>query len=123
MNYKQIALVLSIMAFGISSCVSDVEEELIPVDLTCNTDNVSFSQDVLPIIQANCYQCHDAATSTAGVNLEGYDRIRAVAITGTLVGVIDHQPGFSQMPKNRAKLPICDIEVIKQWIEDGTPQN
>lgn len=124
MKYKHLVLVLSLFVFGFSSCLSDVEEDLIPEDvITCNTDNVTFSGDVLPLIQANCYQCHDAASSTAGVNLEGYDQIKASAISGKLIGVIDHQPGFPQMPRNSAKLPLCDIESIKKWIDDGTPQN
>ena len=133
MKYKQIVLVLSLLAFGFSGCVSDVEEEIIPQNMNpgsgsgsgsgCDTDGVTFSVDVLPLIQSNCYQCHDAATSTAGVNLEGYERIKASALSGKLIGVIDHQTGFSPMPKNRAKLLTCDIESIKKWIEDGTPEN
>ena len=123
MKYKFIVLLVSLSAFGLVSCVSDIEEEIAPASFTCDTEGVTFSGTVLPLIEANCYQCHDAATRTSGVNLEGYDNIKARAVTGQLVGVISHAPGFAQMPKNRAQLPTCDIESIKKWIEDGTPQN
>lgn len=111
---------------GMISCVNEVEEEIIPsagTDPVCNTETVTFSGNVQPLIQGNCLPCHSASTLSGGINLEGYENIKNVAQSGKLVGVISHSPGFSPMPKGRAKLATCDIESIKKWIADGTPQN
>ena len=125
MKLKPLSLLMVLASLWLIGCTNDAEEEINPTtpDSLCDTDNVLFSVDVLPVIEANCYVCHDAATKTAGINLEGYDNIKSVAVSGKLVGVISHAPGFPKMPRGRAQLPTCDIESIKQWIEDGTPEN
>lgn len=128
MKKKLIVALLFLVAFSMVSCVSEVEEELIPSaggggTTTCNTDDVTFSGTVQPLIKGNCLPCHSAANRSGGVSLDGYNNIRSVAQSGALVGVITHSVGYSPMPQGRAKLPSCDIESIKKWIADGTPQN
>lgn len=105
-----------------SSCYYDNAEDLYP-DTGCDTDSVTYSLTVLPIIQDNCYVCHDAATNTSGITLEGYNNILTYAMNGSLMGVITHAPGYPAMPQGAAMLSACNIDKIEKWILDGAPDN
>ncbi len=119
-KYRTYIPAIIIVSVLIVSCTRDAEEELAPA---CTTDNMRYSTDILPIIQANCYSCHAESIATAGVILEGYDHVKARADNGDLTGVITHAAGYTPMPNNSAKLSDCDINKIKSWVENGAPDN
>ena len=104
------------------SCYYDVEEEIYPI-VTCDTASISFSDDVLPIIQDNCYTCHNQAANFGNVTLEGYDNLRIHVDNGNLLGTITWSPGFSPMPQTGAKLLDCEVAKIDKWIKIGAPNN
>lgn len=106
----------------IASCYYDKEEELYGT-AECSTDNVTFNETILKIIEDNCYQCHDSANNFGGITIEGYDNLKPYVESGALLGVIKRESGFSPMPKNEPPLLECDIEKIEQWINDGAPNN
>jgi hypothetical protein len=114
-------LVLSLL-FLLSSCYYDAEELLYP-DLECNTQGVTLSGTVLPILVENCYRCHDAANNFGGVTLEGYDQLKRYVDNGQLLGAIRHTAGFSPMPKNEPQLVECNIEKIAAWVTAGAPND
>ncbi len=106
----------------LASCYYDVEEELYGT-LDCSTAGVTYSGEVLSIISANCYTCHDAASNFGNITLEGYDNLKKYADSGQLLGAIKREPGFSPMPRNAAPLLDCDIAKIEKWIADGALNN
>ena len=118
--WKVMALIAGIFLIG--NCYYDVEEELYP-NPDCQTADVSYSQDVLPIIQNNCYSCHNAVSRNGNVVLEGYSNLKSYANSGALLGVIKHQDGYPAMPQNQPQLVECQIAKIEQWITDGAPDN
>lgn len=89
----------------------------------CNTQNITFSQNVFPIIESNCLGCHSGGAPSGNVNLTNYANIKTVAENGQLYGAISHQSGFTPMPFNLPKLPNCQIEQIKAWIDEGALNN
>lgn len=105
-----------------TGCYYDTEEELYPT-LECNTLDMSYEQDVLPILQNRCYQCHDQANNQGNVTLEGYDNLILRVNSGRFLGAIKRESGFSPMPKNEPALPACEIAKIEQWVNDGAPNN
>ena len=106
------------------ACTYNNEEELYGKNLNgCDTTAVSYNLDVLPILQNNCYTCHNQTLVEGGINLEGYTRVKAIAQGGRLIGAINHSPGFAPMPRGGAKLASCDISKISRWIESGMPEN
>ena len=115
-------LIILIVFLGLTSCYYDVEEELYPSG-TCQTDNVTYSVDILDIIQTNCYACHDQVNSFGSVNLEGYTQVKQYVDNGQLLGVIRHDAGFSPMPKGGNKLLDCEIAKVEAWIEAGALDN
>ena len=113
---------LFVLFLQTTSCYYDVEEELYGT-IECQTDSITYSGDVLPVVRDNCYQCHDAATNFGNVTLEGYTNIKTYVDNGRLLGVIRHTPGFSPMPKNAPQLVRCDIAKIEEWVAQGAPNN
>lgn len=107
------------------SCTYHNEEELYgnkEID-PCDTITVTYTLDVQPVLQANCYSCHNQSFASGGINLDGFNQTKSVAHSGRLVGAINHSPGFSPMPKSGGKLASCDITKIGRWVEAGMPQN
>lgn len=120
---KQLLKLFPIALFMIMyACTNDNEEDLFP-DSDCDTQNVTYSQTVAPIIQANCLVCHAQNIQTAGINMEGYNNVKIYAQNGFLYGAISHAPGFTPMPYGLAKLAACDIQKIKAWIDAGALNN
>ncbi len=122
MNFSKAVALFTLLSLAASGCYYDVEEEIYPTT-ECDTMDITYSMDVLPIIETNCYVCHDQATNLGNVTLEGYERLKTVADNGKLLGVIKHQPGFPMMPQNAPQLVECDIAKIEQWVNDGAPNN
>lgn len=116
-------LIILLFASMFAGCYYDNREDLYPAIVSCDTAAVTYSGKVLAIIQSNCYGCHGSGSTLGNVNLDGYSNLKTYADNGKLVGVIEHQDGFSPMPQGGSKLNDCDISVVKKWISDGTPDN
>lgn len=116
-----IPVLCTMMAF-FHACAYDVEEELYGTT-ACQTENVTYSGEILDIIENNCYVCHDAANNFGNVTLEGYDNLKIHVDNGRLLGAIRWESGFSQMPQDRPQLVACNIEKIEEWIAQGALDN
>ncbi len=122
-----IGVVFSLLS--LAGCYYDNVEDLYPeVKVTSPEDTVAvtYSGIVQPILQANCYECHDksnASISGSGIFLEKYNDVKSRALDGSLYGAISWAPFYTRMPFEKAKLPETEISKIKKWIEDGAPEN
>lgn len=105
------------------SCNYDNEEDLFGESDCGDLSEVSLSGDVAPILSASCYSCHGTGIESGGVDLENYDRLVEVAENGQLLGAIKHLSGYSIMPPSGVQLPLCDIQKIEAWIEQGSLNN
>jgi uncharacterized membrane protein len=89
----------------------------------CNTANMSFNNDIKPIINDKCAGCHSGNNPSGGIDLSTHAGVSAVALSGQLYGSINWQTGFSSMPQGGSKLPQCEIDKIKSWVDAGAPNN
>lgn len=89
----------------------------------CDTVNVTYSGTVAPLLQAKCVGCHNANTMSGNINLSTYTGAQVQALNGRMIGAVNHDPGYSPMPKGGNKLPPCEIEALGIWIADGAPNN
>jgi hypothetical protein len=112
--------VAAILCLAISSCYYDVEANLYPGG--CNTDNVTYRNTVLPIIQRECYTCHDALSQNGGVNLDGYGNLYEWVANGKVLAAIKYE-GPVPMPQGASMLDSCTIAKIEIWINDGALDN
>lgn len=108
----------------ISSCYYDKEEELYQfVKKNCDTANVTYTQTIIPILQASCNSCHSTSVASGGIITDNYTALRTIALNGKLLGTISHSQGYSPMPKSAAKLNDCKILQIKNWINNVSLNN
>jgi hypothetical protein len=119
-----IRFILFSLFFYLMACTYN--EEVAPDDIHCDTDSVTYLGSIVPILQANCYTCHDKNNAPAfaeGIVLEGHDNIKEQVEKGRLLGAIRHQPGFTAMPRNLPRLPECTLQEIEAWVEAGASDN
>ena len=112
-----------VLLFLLQSCYYDNVEELYPNPPACDTTNVSYAEDVWPVINSNCTSCHSGGAPQGNVSLENYDDIVVAANNGSLLGTIKHEDGWPAMPKGGGSLGDCDIAKIEKWVNEGTPNN
>ena len=122
MMERQIIKFLLIGLVVVSGCYYDSEERLYP-STECVTANISLQTNIVPILQRNCYSCHSAAVNNGNITLEGYSELIKHVNSGKLLGVINHNPGFKEMPRNAPKMASCEIAKIEQWVADGAKNN
>ena len=123
---KQLALVLMILAFPaicIISCTKANREQ--QTATTCDTVNMSYANDIVPILQSNCYSCHGNGNTggSGGILLDGYSNLLPHVNDGSLRGVTTHSPGYTAMPYGLPKLDDCTINKIIDWINHGAQNN
>ena len=110
------------------------------------TDQVSYKNDVYPILQGNCFACHDGkgeGSQASGFLLLTYDDLMkgtkygqvvtpGDSLSSTLYLMIDHQVDQSiQMPPHHdapadgkmGPLSRDAIQTIKTWIDQGAKNN
>lgn len=106
----------------ICACESKNVEEDFPTG-PCNTTTSTYSGEVQPIIETNCYRCHDDETGFGGVFLESYSNVAAYANSGALEGVMRGINGYPVMPDDAATMLECDIQTVELWIMEGAQNN
>lgn len=121
---KAVFFVITLWIAGfMSSCYYDNEEDLYPKQTACDTTNVTYETKIAPIMQNNCNSCHNQVTANAGVVTDNYNDLKTVAENGQLWGAVNHEPGYSPMPRNGEQLPECELKKIRIWIDNGAPRN
>ena len=109
----------------LAACVYNNEEELFPPE-PCITENMSYINDIVPIFEQHCLQCHNENSWQilgGNVRMSRYSDITFLIDRNFLLEVIVHEPGLPPMPKDGDKIPDCQIQKITSWINDGNPNN
>ncbi|MBF0294155.1 MAG: hypothetical protein HQL96_03120 [Magnetococcales bacterium] len=97
-----------------------------------NVGRVSFAEDVFPILQYRCLECHKAGApgvAFSGLNLESYEglmkgtRYGPVVVPGNamvsnLNVLVEGRAGI-RMPHNRKRLTPCEIDILRNWVNQG----
>ena len=99
-------------------------------------DTVSFANDVLPIFELRCAECHGATDENGEVrtevslNLLEYERVMLGSEFGTVIEAGDPANSFlldmivdGTMPEQGDPVPEEEIAIIRAWIEAGAPNN
>jgi hypothetical protein len=121
-NLPVAILCIGFVLFFALSCSKTSEDKLGSGGSTCDTVNMKYSTDVVPILQANCYSCHGEGNTagSGGISLDGYVNLKKYADDGYLRGNITHAPGFIGMPFGKPKMDDCSINKIIDWINRGS---
>ncbi|NGZ07347.1 MAG: hypothetical protein G8237_13440 [Magnetococcales bacterium] len=93
---------------------------------------VTFAEDVFPILQNRCVECHKQGApgvAFSGLNLESYEglmkgtRFGPVVVPGNamvsnLNVLVEGRAGI-RMPHNRKRLTACEIDILRNWVNQG----
>tara|TARA_Y100000589_G_scaffold325106_1_gene362401 strand:+ start:24263 stop:24925 length:663 start_codon:yes stop_codon:yes gene_type:complete len=90
---------------------------------TCDTTNVTYSNQIATILNNYCTGCHNTNNASGGWDLSNYNGVKASVDAGRFWGAVNWEPGFSAMPKNGNQLSVCDLRAIKLWLDAGAQNN
>lgn len=115
LSAAQIALIYDWIAQGAqyNECASS----------SCDTTNVTYSGTLVPILQNYCTNCHSGNFPSGGIDLSNHSGVRDMALSGQLMGSLNHANGFSAMPQNGNKLDNCTLAKFNIWVNSGAPNN
>lgn len=90
------------------------------VDTACESNSkVKFSEQIKPMIQANCIACH--APGMTSPNLSSYE---SVSLNATIIlNSMNATAGYELMPKNGPALNDSLISNFSCWISQGKLNN
>jgi mono/diheme cytochrome c family protein len=90
----------------------------------------SFVNDVLPILEGRCVNCHGGDRTEEGLNLKTHSDLLAGSDNGAVVipNDADHSKLVElimngKMPKRGPKLTPPQIQLIVEWINQGALEN
>jgi len=97
-----------------------------PTESSRQTAAVSYSNDVLPILQSRCVNCHGGDRLEEGLNLTTFANIMAGSDNGLVVTPGDSENSLlaelvvsQKMPKRGPKLTPPQVQIIIDWINQG----
>jgi hypothetical protein len=94
-------------------------------EASCDTANITYTKNIKPLFASTCATsgCHTGPSPASGINLSTYEGTKAAVNAGRILGAINWDSGFQQMPRNQPKLDKCTIEAVKLWIDKGALEN
>lgn len=121
---KRLSFILIILVTALmSGCYYDNEAVLYP-DTGCTAGTVgTFQAVVLPLLNHRCNSCHSGSYPSGSIRLDSYTEVIKYVNVGSLMGSINHDSGYSPMPKNSSKMSACDIQKIQSWVDAGAANN
>ena len=89
----------------------------------CDTSNVSFQDDIFPIVTLYCTSCHSGSSPDGGFYLTDYSSISNAVLNGNVIDAISWEGNVTPMPYNGNQIPQCYIDLIQIWANNGAPEN
>jgi Planctomycete cytochrome C/WD domain, G-beta repeat len=102
---------------------------LLSITAALRADEITYQDNILPLIQANCARCHNEDKKKADLDLTSYQG--ALKGSGSGAVLISGNPDASKlwkavmqtedpaMPPNQPRLPDKDLATFKNWIMGG----
>lgn len=101
-----------------------------PSAIPATDASVSFSKDILPILQSRCVNCHGGQRTEKNLELTSYANIMAGSENGVVV--VPGDPAGSKlieliqqgkMPKRGPKVLPDQLQLLIDWVQAGAPNN
>ena len=121
-------ITLLLIAFSICGCSYDSESDLIdtPDEQEQQQEEdpnilITYDDDIRPIMQGSCVSCHgNPPTNGAPFSLVNFSQVSQRA--NLILSAMDRQSGSPGAMPPSGRLPQATINLVRQWIEDGTPE-
>lgn len=99
-----------------------INEGVQKTECACDSSQFDYKNSITPITRI-CVVCHKGKDPPDSINLETYEGVKAIALNGLLLKVVNHDPSVDSMPKNLPKLSACRIAQLRKWVAAGAPFN
>lgn len=103
-----------------------------PHSLNAQEKQISFINDVAPILKENCFACHDAKKRSGKYDMTTFEKMMAggAGEEGITAGkhadsevytlmVTDKERRMPPRKDNLSPVPVAQTEIIKKWIDQG----
>ena len=91
---------------------------------------VSFANDIMPIIESRCVNCHGGNRTEEGLNLTTHANILSGSDNGPVVtpgdaanSLLVEMVATQKMPKRGPKLTPPQVQIITDWVNQGALDN
>lgn len=117
-----------------NTLIDPIDTSHIPIDTThidtmhcdtCAAGVISFTEDVLPILQSNCAQtgCHNAITHESNLNTSSYTSLmggshKPTSLTGSFWEALTGAGGEPMPPAG--PLSAAQLLILQTWIQQGS---
>ncbi len=128
--------------FNISACASHPAAQLngsnsgnnssnaAPAAGSVSSGSVSFSKNIMPILQASCISCHGGERTSRGLDMKTYASLMQGSQNGAMVvpgnsgnSMLIQSVQSGKMPKRGAMLPPAQIQLLIDWVNSGAKNN
>lgn len=94
------------------------------------TTGVSFANDILPVIQSRCINCHGGNKIEEGLSMKTYADLMAGSDNGPAIvpgdaagSLLVELVSKQEMPKRGPKLTPPQVQLIVDWVNQGALDN
>ncbi len=101
-----------------------------PTEASNQAATVSFANEILPILDSRCKNCHGGRETKEGLNLTTYAALMAGSENGLILtpgdadnSLLAEQVITQEMPKRGPKLTPPQVQLIVDWINQGALDN
>ena len=100
-----------------------------PATTAVTQREVSFAEEVLPILEKYCVECHSEESAELGLKLDTYEGVMGGSDYGTVVEAGDvgslliEMIASGDMPDGGDPMPAEELDVIKAWVTEGAQKN
>jgi uncharacterized membrane protein len=91
---------------------------------------ISFANDIMPILQNRCFNCHGGESTREGLSFASYETLMAGSQNGAVLvagdaanSLLAQQLLNGKMPKRGPKLTPAEVQLIIDWINAGALNN
>jgi hypothetical protein len=100
------------------------------VSVPSTPSEISFANDVKPILADSCVRCHGGGRTEKGLKLDSYANLMAGSENGPVIVAGDPANSLlvqlitdGKMPKRGGPLSAEKIQIITEWVKQGAKDN
>ncbi len=118
-SFLTLLIVVSILSAIVFSCAKDKVPTTV-LDTSSCKPNVSYLNDIKPIISNHCVSCHSSKNSSGGYDFTNYDGLtkNVSKVLGSM-----KQDGTAQSMPQGYKVADSLIQKLNCWINQGSKNN
>ena len=109
---------------------ASVDTKVLPTNEPATSTGISFANDILPILQGGCLNCHGGDRVEKGLSVKSYAELMAGSDNGPVIVPSDVKGSLlvelvtnKKMPKKGPKLTPPQIQLITDWVSQGALDN